>query len=187
VKWMWRILGALSALAVICVSGLWLYGLRPGHGWNSATVEINRPAADVWRYMTTDELTKKWVSGLEEIRHMTPGVTGAGEKLHLVESHEGERYPMEMTIERVNAPRELAFLIVSVGDPSNSFTERGSYQLEERDGKTRVTLSAQTDYHGLLPRLMEPIITKQADAKLAGDLARLKELAEAEPPLTRPN
>ena len=180
-KWVWRILGGIAALVVLCVAGLWLYGLRPSHGRNSTSIEINRPAAEVWRYITTDELTKKWVGGLEEIRHTTPGVTGAGEKLYLVESYEGERFPMEMSIERVSAPRELTFLIISVGDPSNSFTERGGYVLEERDGRTRVTLSAQTDYRGVLPRLMEPIITKQADAKLADDLARLKSLVEAAP------
>ena len=181
-KWVWRIFGGIAALVVLCAAGLWLYGLRPSHGRNSATIEINRPAAQVWRYMTNDELTKKWVSGLEEIRHMTPGVTGAGEKLYLVEAYEGERFPMEMTIERVVEPRELTFVLIGVGDPSNSFTEKGIYLLEEHEGKTRLTLAAQTDYHGFLPRLMEPIITKQADAKVAGDLARMKALVEAEAP-----
>jgi len=181
VKWVWRILGAMVALVVLGVAGLWLYGLRPSHGKNSANIEINRPAAQVWRYITIDELTKKWVSGLEEIRHTTPGISGAGEKLYLVESYEGERFPMEMTIERVAEPRELTFVLVSVGAPSNSFTERGGYLLEERNGKTRVTLAAQTDYHGFLARLFEPFITPAADEKLRGDLARLKSLVEAEP------
>jgi len=89
VKWIWRILDGICALVVLCATGLWLYGLRPSHGRNSATIEISRPAAQVWRCITTDELTKKWVSGLEEIRHLTPGVTGAAEKLALVERYGG--------------------------------------------------------------------------------------------------
>jgi len=180
-KWVWRILGGIAALAVVCVGGLWLAGLRPGHGHNSATVEINRPAAQVWRYLTTDDLTKKWVGGLEVIRHDTPGVQGTGEKLYLVETYEGERVEMEMTMGRVEAPHVMEFTIVALGDPSNGFTEKGGYALEERDGKTRLTLAATSEYEGFLPRLIEPLITRSADEKLAGDLARLKALVEAEP------
>jgi len=186
-KWVWRILGGIAGVAVVCVAGMWLWGLRPGHGENLVTVEIDRPAANVWRYVTTDELTNKWVSGLEEIRHTTPGVSGAGEKLYMVESYEGERFPMEMTVERYTAPGELTFTLVSIGDPSNSFTEKGGYLLEEHDGRTRLTLTAHTEYHGFLPRLFEPIITRQAQAKLAGDVARLKALVEAKPPPSHSN
>ena len=71
-KWVWRILGGIVALLVVCVAGLWLAGLRPGHGHHSASVEINRPAAQVWRYLTADDLVKKWISGLEVIRHDSP-------------------------------------------------------------------------------------------------------------------
>jgi uncharacterized protein YndB with AHSA1/START domain len=180
-KWIGRILGGLAAVAVLCIAGLWLAGLRPNHGRNSGTVEINRPAAQVWRYLTNDELTKRWVSGLDEIQHLTPGVSGAGEKLRLRERYEGNVAEMEMTMGRVEAPQHMQFTIIGLGDPSNGFTEKGEYVLEERDGKTRVTLSGQTEYHGLLVRLMEPLITPAADKKLAGDLARLKVLVEAEP------
>ena len=179
-KWVRRILGGILALVALCVAGLWLAGLRPGQGYCAATVEINRRPAQVWRYLTTDELTKKWVSGLEVIRHDSPGVHGSGEKLHMVESYEGERVEMEMTMGRVEAPRVMEFTLVALGDPSNGFTEKGGYALEERDGKTRVTLAATSEYHGFLLRLMEPLITRSAKEKLRGDLARLKALVEAE-------
>jgi carbon monoxide dehydrogenase subunit G len=183
-KWVWRIVGGIAALVVLCVAGLWIAGMRPGHGHNSGSVEINRPAAQVWRYLTDDELTKKWVSGLEEIQHVTPGVTGAGEKLRLKERYEGDVVEMEMTMGRIDAPWRMEFTLEGLGDPSNGFTEKAQYLLEEKDGKTRVTLSAQTEYHGLLVRLMEPVITPAADKKLAGDLSRLKSLVEAEPAAT---
>jgi uncharacterized protein YndB with AHSA1/START domain len=181
-KWLSRIFGAVVALVALCVAGLWLAGMRPGHGHNSGSVEINRPAAQVWRYLTDDELIKKWVSGLAEIRHMTPGVTGEGEKLRLKEGYEGKGVEMEMTMWRIEAPRRMEFTLEGLGDPANGFTEKAAYVLEEKDGKTRVTLSAQTEYHGFLVRLMEPLITPAADKKLAGDLARLKAMVEAEPP-----
>jgi len=183
-KWVWRILGGIVVLLVLGVAGLWLAGMRPSHGQNSGSVVINRPAVQVWRYLTNDELTKKWVSGLTEIRHITPGVSGPGEKLRLRESYGNEAVEMEMTMGSIEAPRRMEFTLEGLGDPSNGFTEKSQYVLEENDGKTRVTLSGQTEYHGLFVRLMEPLITPQADKKLAEDLARLKALVEAEPPGT---
>jgi uncharacterized protein YndB with AHSA1/START domain len=180
-KWVWRTLGTIIALVVLCVAGLWLAGMRPGHGYGSGSVEINRPAAQVWRYLTDDELLKKWISGLTEIRHISPGVTGPGEKLRLAERYGSETVEMEMTMGRVEAPHLMEFTLEGLGDPSNGFTEQAKYTLEEKDGKTRVTLSAQTEYHGFLIRLLEPLITPQADKKLAEDLARLKALVESAP------
>lgn len=180
-KWVWRILGAIVALVVLCVAGLWIIGLRPGHGYCAATVEINRPAAQLWRYISRDDLLKKWISGLEEIRHTTPGIAGPGEKFVLVESYEAERVQMEMTMDRMEAPHRMEFTLVGLGDPSNSFTEHAQYLLEEQGGKTRLTLSTQTEYHGFLLRLLEPLITHAAAEKVRSDLARLKSLVEAEP------
>jgi len=184
-KWVRRILGGLAAFVVLCIAALWLAGMRPSHGRNSGTVEINRPAAQVWRYLTDDELTKKWLSGLE-IQHVTPGVTGAGEKLRLKERYKDEMVEMEMTMVRVEAPRHMEFTLEGLGNPSNSFTEKAEYVLEEKDRKTRVKLSGYTEYHGLFVRLMEPLITPAADKKLAEDLSRLKALVEAEPVSTPP-
>jgi len=180
-KWVGRILGAIVVVVALCVAGLWLAGMRPGHGYGSGSVEINRPAAQVWRYLTNDDLTMKWVSGLTEMRHITPGVSGPGEKLRLRETYGNETVEMEMTMGRIEAPRLMEFTLEALGDPSNGFTEKAQYVLEEKDGKTKVTLSAQTEYHGLFIRLMEPLITPQADKKLAEDLARLKALVESEP------
>jgi len=181
VKWVRRILGGIAALLVLCVAGLWLAGLRPGHGHHAETVEINRPAEQVWRYLTNDELAKKWISGLEEIRYESPSVPRAGEKLYLVQGYEGKRIEMEMTLGRVEAPHTMEFSIVAVGDTSNQFREQGAYTLEERGGKTLLRLATTAEYDGFLPRLVEPLITYGTREKLRGDLARLKALVEAEP------
>jgi len=180
-KWVWRILGGIAVLVALCVAGLWLAGMRKGHGYNAGSVEINRPAAQVWRYLTDDELTRKWLPSLSEIRHLTPGVTGAGEKLRLTERYKDQVVEMDMTMTRVEAPRRMEFTLEGLGDPANGFTEQAGYLLEEKDGRTRVTLSGQTEYHGAFVRLMEPLITPAADKKLAEDLLRLKALVEAEP------
>ncbi len=65
-------------------------------------------------------------------------------------------------------------------DPSKGSIEKGGYELAEQNGRTRLTLSAQSEYTGFLPRLFEPLITPAAQKKLEGDLARLKSLVEGE-------
>ncbi|HUK51653.1 MAG TPA: SRPBCC family protein [Candidatus Binatia bacterium] len=181
-KWLWRILGGTVVVVVVCIAGLWLAGMRSGHGHNAGSVVINRPAAQVWRYLSDDELTKKWLPSLSEIRHLTPGVTGAGEKLLLKESYKGQVVEMMMTMTRVEPPRRMEFTLEGLGDPSNGFMEKAQYVLEEKDGKTQVTLSGDTEYYGRFVRLMEPLITPAADKKLGEDLLRLKSIVEAEPP-----
>lgn len=187
-KWVWRILAGVVALGLFAVLGLYLAGFRKGHGRNSATVEIDRPAAQVFRYMTNDDLVRRWVSGLEEIRHLTPGNNGAGARLWMAEVYEGQRVEMEFTITRFEPNRRLEFTVVSLGDSSAGFRETGGYTLEEQGGRTRLTLAATSEYHGFLPRLMEPFITPAAQKKLEADLTHLKQLVEAEPrmaPATR--
>lgn len=186
-KWLRRILGAVVGLIALAAMALYLAGFRSGHGRNSVTVEIARPPAQVFRYLTDDELVKRWVGGLVEIKHLNESVPGVGARMHMVEVYREERVPMEMEITGFDANRGIKFRINSAGDPSDGFTEAGEYLLEPTGTGTRLTLSATSEYHGFLPRLFEPLITPEAQKKLQEDLARLKGLVEAEPPATVAN
>jgi uncharacterized protein YndB with AHSA1/START domain len=182
-KWILRILGGLVALLVLAVAGLWLAGLRPGNGHMVTEVVIDRPAAQVFRWLTEDERVKKWISGLEEVRPLSAPADGSevGKKFHMVETYKNERVEMEMVVTKFEKDRALSILVSSAGDPNNGFSETGDYTLTEQDGKTHLRFDVQAKYFGFLPRLFEPLITPEANAKLQGDFHRLKGLAEAEP------
>jgi uncharacterized protein YndB with AHSA1/START domain len=180
-KWLKKTLKTLLLLIVVGFLGLYLYGFRPSAGKNSATIEINRPAAQIWRHLADDELVKKWVGGLEVIRHLNPETQGAGARTYMEERYEGDLAKMEMTIIVYDPPRHVSFSIEGVGDPSMGFSEGGDYVLVEQNGHTTLTLTASSIYHGFKPRLFEPFITPMAQKKLEEDLARLKSLVEAEP------
>jgi uncharacterized protein YndB with AHSA1/START domain len=185
-KWVLRILGGLAALFVLAVAGLWVAGLRPGHGRLVTEVVIDRPAPQVFRWLTEDERVKNWISGLEEVRPVSAPADGGevGKKFHLVDVYKDEHVEMEMTVTKFEKDRALSILVSSVGDPNNGFTETGDYTLSEQNGKTRLRFDVQTKYFGLLPRLFEPLITPQAKEKVQDDFRRLKSLAEAEPLIT---
>jgi len=180
-KWVVRILGGVAALIVLCFLGLWLAGLRAGAGKKSVTVEIDRQATQVWRYLTDDELVKGWVSGLSEIRHLNPETGGVGARFILAESMGNERTEMEMEVTAFEPHRHIAFRVNSLPGVSPGFTETAEYVLEEQGGRTRLTLSGESKYFPFWIQLMEPIITPAAQKKLQGDLARMKAMVEAEP------
>lgn len=181
-KWVWRILGGLLGLILVLILGLWLVGMRPGHGHNEASVEIARPVAHVWPWLSEDEKLKKWIHGLAEIHSLTPGVQGVGERLHVSMGLEGQRTEAEMRMTEYEKFRKMAFDMESVGDPNNGFRSKVLYTIEENGERTRVTLKEDSAYYGFLPRLFEPVITPSAQKLLVENLARLKKLVEAESP-----
>ncbi len=149
-------------------------------------VLIDRPAAQVWRYITVDSLTLKWVGGLKEIHHVRGPVGAVGEVLQMSEGVEGQKFEMEMEITAFEPNRHFGFTLRSLGDPNYGFHEVGEYQLEENGGRTRLRLSGTSEYFGFIFKLLEPMITPSAQKKLVQDLARLKSLVEAEPPVAPP-
>ncbi|HVS88285.1 MAG TPA: SRPBCC family protein [Candidatus Acidoferrum sp.] len=182
-KWAARILAGLVAVVVLAVLALLIAGKRPNHGHIVREVAIDRPAAQVFRWITTHDLLKKWIGGLIEPRPESSPAEGSevGRKFRIVETYKGERVDMEMEVMKFERDRDLLIRVASVGDLNNGFVETAEYRLTEADGKTRIRMEAQTDYYGYIPRLFEPLITRDARKKLKQDLNRLKTLVEAEP------
>ncbi len=182
-KWLTRTIGSALGLIVTLVLGLWLAGMRPGHGHVVMETEIARPAPQVFRWITQEDLLKKWIGGLTEIERVAPGENGReiGARYRITVVLGQERTPMGMKITRLEPDRDLEILVWSEGDPKNGFNETAEYTLREHEGKTNLRFEVQTSYYGFTPRLFEPVITWSAKHKLEEDLRRLKQLVEAEP------
>jgi uncharacterized protein YndB with AHSA1/START domain len=173
-------LAGIVGLVVLVVLGLWLAGFRDGAGKHSARVVIDRPAVQVWRYLSDDELVKKWVGGLAEIRQLT-GDGGVGTRLQMAVVMEGERTDMVMEITAFEPHRRIGFHLRTLPGAPAGFTETGEYLLEETNGQTRLTLSGESRYSSRGLQLLEPLIAPMAKKKLEEDLGRLKQLVESEP------
>ena len=181
-KWVARALAGLVAVVVLGVLALLIAGKRHNHGRIAREVTIDRPATQVFRWITSEELLKKWIGGLAELRQESPSPDGSevGRKFHIVEIYKGERTGMEMEVMKFARDKELVIRVASAGDLNNGFVETAEYRLTEADGKTRFRIEARTDYYGYASRLFEPLITRGARKKLKGDLNRLKTLVETE-------
>jgi uncharacterized protein YndB with AHSA1/START domain len=187
-KWIVGTLAGLIALVVLGIVALWLYGLRAEAGRSAGEVVIDRPPAQVFRWLTDDEKLKKWIGGLSEIRQVAAPPNGGeiGRKFRMTESYKGQGVEMESVVTKYEQDQAISIRVSSMDDPTNGFTETADYTLNDLGGKTRLRLEGQASYFGLVPRLFEPMITPKATEKLAEDLARLKRLAESEPPATTP-
>lgn len=178
-KWLKRGFTGVLIFLVLAVFGLWIVGMRSDRGHFEISIIINRPISVVYAALTNPDITKRWVSGIVEIKRLTPEQdTKIGTKLLLIEYVDGLRVAMEEEITVLHPPYLVKYTTIGQGAPSTRFTEYGQYQLEEMQGMTKFTMNSQIEYHGWLYSLLEPIITYTVRNKFAGDQITLKTILE---------
>jgi uncharacterized protein YndB with AHSA1/START domain len=141
---------------------------------NEHSVQIERPAAAVFPYLTDGEKLRQWVGGLVESTALTEGGARVGARSREVVEERGQRFELETEITRY-APNEVLQARIT----SKGFETLSTYRLQEDGGRTRLTSVLESRYTMLLARLLAPIVTRQAQKKLEADLDRLKRLVEA--------
>jgi carbon monoxide dehydrogenase subunit G len=180
-KWLLRIGGALVALIVLAIVVLKLMGMRTDAGRIRHTVEIDRPPAQVFRWLNEPERVKQWISWLVEIRPVqgapTSGV-GAKDVFVMDDPNMKQKVELESEVTAFEPDRKISVKIHAAmgfsGDLDYILTPVG-------EGRTRLEYDGRYQYHHWMASLFEPLVTPQAKAKLEGDLAKLKQLVEAEP------
>jgi uncharacterized protein YndB with AHSA1/START domain len=191
VKWIVRIGIITVGIPSLAIGLLMLARFRPGRGHIHAEIEINRPAAQVFRWISHEDLIKQWVGGLSEITPISSaGESGEiGKRFHLTEfdREENARTEMEMTVTEYVPGEKLGFQIRSLGGQGEGFVENAEYQLSPAADGTWLSFEMQAEYYGRLPKASEPMITRATRKKVQRDLGRLKVLVEAEPENTTGN
>ena len=184
-KWIIRIGIITVGIPSLAIGLLMLARFRPGRGHIRAEIEINRPAAQVFRWISREDLIKQWAGGLSEITPESSATEDGeiGKRFHITEldKEENFRTEMEMTVTEYAPDEKLGFQIRSLEGQGEGFVENAEYRLSPAPGGTELTIEIQTDFYGRLPRAFEPVITRAARKKVQRDLERLKRLVEAEP------
>jgi uncharacterized protein YndB with AHSA1/START domain len=141
-----------------------------------ATIEIDRPRAEVFPWLVDPDKRLRWVRGLARSEPL-----GDGRYREVMEAG-GRRVEVTSTVERLDEPEA-----VDVAMKGSGVTARAESRLAERDGgaRTHVTSSIELHLGGLL-RFASGVAARQAQHSLEQSLARLKELVEAEEPAAAP-
>jgi uncharacterized protein YndB with AHSA1/START domain len=138
-----------------------------------ATIEIEAPAADVYRYLTTPRLLSEWIGGL--LSHTPLG--GAGELRLGARGWDkardgGSDVELESEVVAFEPDRSLNVRIESKG-----FKVMTDFHLFESAGRTTVRQSVRLSYKRW-HKMFAPITGRSVQKRIDGDLARLKKKVE---------
>jgi uncharacterized protein YndB with AHSA1/START domain len=140
---------------------------------NAKTVEIARPAAEIFPYLIEAEKRKLWVQGLEEATPLDDGELGVGSRFRDVIVDHGQRTTVNAEVEKYEPADSLTVRLEARG-----FESHVTYRLHELNGRTRVACSIETTFGTLVARLAAPIVLRHAQKALENSLARLKRMLE---------
>jgi uncharacterized membrane protein len=137
-----------------------------------ATVE--RPRAEVAGYAADWRNDTEWIGALSEARLLTEPPFGVGSRVLRVAGFLGKR--IQYVNEVVEYESEERLVMRSVQAP---FPMTVTYEFEDADGGTLMRIRAEGDASGFY-RLAGPLLSRAVRRSIAADLARLKQVLEAQ-------
>ncbi len=173
--WVRRILFAFFCAVALGALTMFLMGFRANAGRNSLAIEINRPAAQVFPWLIEPDKLKQWVTGLAEMKQLTPGPIQVGTKARDTIVEGNQKATADLTFTSFEQNR-----MIGVHLETDAFSNDVRYELAEHDGKTRLTSTSVAKYKIWLAKLMEPVITPSVQQSLQDDMGKLKKLVEAQ-------
>jgi uncharacterized membrane protein len=141
----------------------------------SETIEIARPADDVFAYATDFSRFPEWQEGALSVRRRDDGPLRIGSRAEVTRRVGPREQPRTEEITDLNPPRTWS--VRGVGGSAIA-TMRGT--IDELDGgnRSRLTLALDFEGHGLGTLLVPLLIRPQARKQLPRNAQRLKELLE---------
>ena len=174
-KWLFGWVFVFCLLAVLVI---WIAGYRSNRGYFETSVLISAPQEAVYRALLDPEFTKLWVSGVSEIKTLTPGAVHVGTKRLLLEKINRRDIEMLEEFTNLDPPNLIEYKTKALGSTFGQFEEVGSYILEKEGDSTLVTLTSQITYQGTLYRFLEPLLTYSLSQKFSQDQQTMKHLLE---------
>jgi uncharacterized membrane protein len=136
-------------------------------------VEVARPIAEVFAFVTRFENLPRWEAGILEARQLAPGPLDVGARGRDVRRFMGRRTETTYEVVAHEPPRRFA-----VRSRSGPVPVQAGYTFEAVGTGTRVRSVAELTLGGPA-RLLAPILTRVLQRQHARDLRRLKTVLEA--------
>lgn len=137
------------------------------------TEVVNRPAEEVFAYLTDSEKLPEWQSMVSESRQESPGPMGVGTRVSNVRNFLGRRMEFQAEVTVYEPPERFDLRVVSGPVPFQI-----SHTLEPMETATTIKVEVQGEPGGFF-KLAEPVVGRQAERQFKSDFATLKDLLEA--------
>jgi uncharacterized protein YndB with AHSA1/START domain len=173
-----RTLKFLAVLMLVGAIVLWFAARRGDRGYIHAEITIDRGAPVVFRWITTDELLRRWIADVTKLERI--GAAAANSDFHLEENVAGQPVAFDVKIIRTIPNQEIDLLVKPPDGSGSSYISDVNLKLFSDGDYTRLTFSSQTNFYSLGDQAFEPILTYATRRKIRDDLERLKVMVEAE-------
>jgi len=137
----------------------------------SNTVQIARPAADVFAFLADGTTNTQWRAGVTDISLKSGSGEGAVSEQG-AKGPFGRRVPADYEITAYEPDRHIGFRAIA-----GPVRPEGSYELEPSDGGTRLTFTLSCSPSGFA-KVMTPMVAKTMRAEVA-QLDRLRTILES--------
>jgi uncharacterized membrane protein len=135
------------------------------------TVEIDRPAEEVFEYLTDVSRLPEWQSSAESAE--LEGELGNGALVREVRTFMGRRAASTLEVTEYEPPRRFSLRVVD--GPIRYSVE---HDVEELDGRTRVRFVGRGETRGI-PRLMQGTVRRAVERQFVKDLEAFKRTLES--------
>jgi uncharacterized protein YndB with AHSA1/START domain len=174
-----RALKFLVVLVLLAAVVLWFAAQRGDRGYIQEEISIDRGAPVVFRWITTDELLRRWISDANKLERSGQGVQ-ANSSIHLEEVIASQPVAFDVRVIRTIPNQEIDLLVKPPDGTSNSYISDANLKLFSDGDFTRLVFTSQTKFYSLGDQIFEPVLTYATRRKMRDDLERLKILVEAE-------
>ena len=140
------------------------------------SVEIRRPAAEVFDYLAHGENMPRWMNIFETVEQEPAGPPAKGTTYRYKMATRGKA---ESTFEwsEFEPAHRLAWHGPPVSTGPGSLEPSGEYELEERAGATTVTMRMRPKTTGLMS-ILSPLLNRSMRKEAAENVQRLKQTLE---------
>ena len=183
IKWLVRLGSAVGLLLIAFVGVMVLLGGGRNVATTEAEIEIDRPAAAVFPFLTDGPSLLKWIHGMESFQSTDEPKVGRRAQVVMVIG--GRRQELTSETLAMVPPQSLTIRLEHA-----EFVDDIDYKLVEHDGPTGKTTTLHqrslAHYNSLVLRLLTPLFAPDVEHAMKANLATLKGLVERGPVLKTP-
>ena len=143
----------------------------------SVSIEVERPAAEVFSYATDPSKFHEWQQGVVSGSMESKGAPAVGDHCRTTRRIGGSERPATSELVRLDPPR--AWAVRGIDGPIRAQVDVSVESLT--DQRSRLTIAVDFEGHGIGKVLVPLVVRRQARAEMPGNLAKLKERIETPP------